>query len=74
MKVKKFKNISSNFKNINVYIKQYYKLYHKNITRDPDQIFLRKVIYPIIKNDNMSHISDPILRYSKNDILIPKNK
>jgi hypothetical protein len=71
--LKKFKELSTknNFKNINYYKEQYYNIYNKNIERQPDQIFLSKVIYPIIKNDNISHISYETLRYSDNDILIP---
>jgi hypothetical protein len=36
----------------------------------PDQQFLMEIIYPIIINDNISHISYESLRHSNNDILI----
>ena len=70
--VKKFKELSINynFKNIYYYKKYYYNIYNKDTERHPDQDFLQKIIYPIIKNDNISHISYECLRYSDNDILI----
>jgi hypothetical protein len=73
VKVKNFKKICTNLKNIDFYKTQYYKVYSKNIEKQPDQIFLKKIIYPIIKNNNLTHISDESLRFSKNDILIPKS-
>lgn len=71
--LKKIKNllINNNFKNINYYIEEYNNIYNKDVEKWPDQDFLQKFIYPIIKNDNISHISYENLRYSKNDILIP---
>ena len=73
--VKKFKELSihHNFKNINYYKEQYYHIYSKDVERWPDQDFLKKIIYPIIKNDNLSYISHENTRYSENDILIPIN-
>jgi hypothetical protein len=70
--VKKFKELSiyNNFKNIDYYKEYYYNIYNKHIERWPDQDFLQKIIYPIIRNDNISHISYESLRYSNNDILI----
>ena len=71
--VKKFKELSinHNFKNIDYYKDKYYNIYDKDMERWPDQCFLQNLIYPIIKNDNISHISYENLRYSENDILIP---
>lgn len=71
--VKKFKELSihHNFKNIDYYKEIYYNIYNKDVERWPDQDFLQKNIYPIIKNDNISHISYENLRFSENDILIP---
>ena len=73
--VKKFKVLCINydFKNINYYKEQYYNIYNKDIERWPDQDFLQKIIYPIIKYDNITHISYNNLRYSDNDILISIN-
>lgn len=68
--IKKFKNISNYFKNIDFYKENYYSRYDKNIDRWPDQQFLMEIIYPIIINDNMAHISYENLRHSNNDILI----
>jgi hypothetical protein len=70
--VKKFKEISlhHNFKNIDFYKNNYYNVYEKNVEKWPDQDFLRTIIYPIIKNDNLSHISYDNLRYSERDIMI----
>lgn len=71
--VKKFKELSfhHDFKNIDYYKEIYYNIYNKDVEKWPDQDFLQKIIYPIIKNDNISHISYESLRYSENDILIP---
>ena len=70
--VKQFRDISVHheFKKIDFYKDQYYHIYDKNIERWPDQDFLKKLIYPIIKNNNMTHISYDNLRFSSNDILI----
>jgi hypothetical protein len=73
--VKKFKELSTDydFKSINYYKEQYYNIYNKDIERCPDQDFLQKIIYPIIKYNNITHISYENLKYSTNDILIPIN-
>jgi hypothetical protein len=68
--IKKFKNISNDFKNIDFYKENYYSRYDKNMDRWPDQQFLMEIIYPIIINDNITHISYESLRHSNNDILI----
>ena len=75
VKVKEFKKLSKNknFKSINFYKERYYKLFDKNVEEQPDQHFLRELVWPIIKNNNMTHISDENVRYSKDDILIPKS-
>jgi hypothetical protein len=70
-KVKQFQE-RYKIKKINEYLNIYYKRFTKNIERQPDQYFLKENIYPLIKNDNMSHISFEFLRYSKEDIIINK--
>lgn len=73
--VKKIKPLldQNNFINIDYYKEQYYNIYNQDIERWPDQDFLKNIIYPIIKNDNLSHISYDNLRYSDNNILIAIN-
>jgi hypothetical protein len=71
--IKLFHNLIKNFKGIDFYKEKYYLLYDKNIDKQPDQIFLQEIIYPIIKNDNLTHISLESLRFSENDILIPQS-
>ena len=68
VKVKEF-NKKYKIKNIDEYILEYRKLYHKNIEKQPDQIFLRDKIWPLIKNDNYCHIALKELRYSDTDIV-----
>lgn len=58
---------------INNFISKYYTKYKNNQERGPDQYFLNEYIYPIIKNNNMTHISYESLRKSPNDILIDPN-
>ena len=72
--VKNFKQLSidKNFKSIDSYIDDYYNIYDKDVEKWPDQDFLQKIVYPIIKDDNVSHIAYSNLRYSKDDIMIPK--
>ena len=57
--IKKFKNLinNKNFKSIDEYLVMYYSKYDKNIVRGPDQDFLATHIYPVIKDNNMTHIS-----------------
>lgn len=73
--IKKFKEliIDKDFKNIDFYKEHYYYIYDKNREKWPDQQFLKEIIYPIIKDDNITHISYESVRYSPNDILIPTN-
>jgi hypothetical protein len=68
VKVKEF-NKNYNIKNINEYILEYRKLYHKNIQKQPDQHFLRDKIWTLIKNDNYCHIALEQLRYCDTDII-----
>jgi len=72
VKIKIFREKYVNYKNIDFYKNQYYGRYDKSVEKQPDQIFLKEIIYPFIKDDNLSHICDEILRFSENDILIPK--
>jgi len=37
-----------------------------------DQYFLKIVFWPMIKNNNISHISDESVRFTKNDIIVDK--
>ena len=60
------------FQPIDYYKNQYYERYHKDVEKQPDQTFLTEFIYPLIKDDNVSHISEEGLRYSEHDKLIPK--
>lgn len=73
--VKRFKSLSFNygFKNIDFYLSQYYNFFDKNTEKWPDQQFLKDIIYPIIKNDNLSHISYENVRYSNEDVLVLAN-
>ena len=73
--IKKFKEltIDKDFKNIDFYKEYYYSIFDKNREKWPDQQFLKEIIYPIIKDNNITHISYENLRYSINDILIPIN-
>jgi hypothetical protein len=68
VKVKDF-NKKYNIKNIDEYILEYRKLYHKNIQKQPDQHFLRDNIWPLIKNDNYCNIALEQLRYCDKDIV-----
>lgn len=65
------------FQNIDIkkYIEIYRKKYKKNTKkfRDADQYFLRKEIWPLIKNNHMAHISWKHLKYTDNDILIKRD-
>ena len=70
-KVKQFQE-RYNIKKIDDYINIYYKRFKKKIKKNPDQYFLKENIYPLIKNDNMSHISLEYVRYSEKDIIINK--
>jgi len=70
-KVRQF-NERYKIKPIDEYLKFYYSKFQKNVEKQPDQYFLKENIYPLIKNDNMSHISFEFLRYSKEDIKINK--
>jgi len=54
--IKLFNNLIKDFKGINYYKEKYYLIFNKNVDRQPDQTFLREIIYPIIKNDNLIHI------------------
>lgn len=74
--LKKFKELHINydFKGINYYKEHYYNIYNKDIEKQPDQYFLQEIVYPIIKYDNITHISYESLRYSDNDILISVNE
>jgi hypothetical protein len=71
VKVKKFQQLSSkkNFKKIDFYIKHYYK----NHQKQSDQFFLRDIVWPIIKNNHMAHISNGGRRHTPNDIEIPRS-
>ena len=77
-----FKNLinNKNFKLIDEYIKTYYEIYDKDKEKyndaqfnGVDQVFLCTIIYPIIKDNNMTHISYESVRISPNDILIGPN-
>ena len=68
VKVKDFNN-KYKIKTIDEYITDYKKKYHKNIDKFPDQYFLRDVIWPLIKDDNYSHIALERLRHTKTDIV-----
>jgi hypothetical protein len=68
VKVKDFNN-KYKIKTINEYITDYKKKYHKNIDKFPDQYFLRDIIWPLIKDDNYSHIALERLRHTKTDIV-----
>ena len=65
----KFRKIS-NLQPIQYYMELYYKKYHKNIEKWPDQTFLCGYVWNIVKNDQMAHISYNKLRFSKTDIFI----
>jgi len=71
-KVKKFQELSKNhdLKPIDFYKKKFYELYPRDQERQPDQIFLKDYIFPIIKDSNLTHISFEELRYLDTDILI----
>ena len=60
----------SALKSIDYYKELYYKQYPKNINKNPDQIFLKEFIYPLVKDDILVHISLESIRMSKDDILI----
>jgi hypothetical protein len=68
VKVKEF-NKKYNIKDIDEYILEYRNKYHKNIEKQPDQIFLKDNIWPLIKNDNYCHIALKELKYSDTDII-----
>ena len=70
IKVKNFKNKNKDYKNINFYLNLYYKKFSKNKIKGPDQSFLGAIIYPMIKNDNLTHIAYESVRFNKRDILI----
>lgn len=55
---------------IDYYKENLYLRFQNNIERWPDQIFLKEIIYPLIKDDNLTHISYDNLRFSNNDVLI----
>jgi hypothetical protein len=69
VKLKEF-NKKYKIKNIDEYILEYRKLYHKHINRNTDQFFLKEKIWPLIKNDNYAHIALEKLRYTDKDIVI----
>lgn len=73
--VQKFKEliVNAGFKSIDFYKEHYYLIFDKNREKWPDQQFLKEVMYPIIKDDNITHISCENVRYSPKDILIPSN-
>lgn len=71
VKIKEFNKIAK-INKINEYIQEYYKYYPKDQERQPDQLFLREIIYPFIKNNNLTHISLEELRYSDKDIIIQR--
>lgn len=74
--IQKFKEliVNKDLKSIDFYKEHYYCIFDKNREKWPDQQFLKEVIYPIIKDDNITHISCETVRYSQNDVLIPPNK
>lgn len=68
VKVKEFNKIS-NLNKIDYYKENFYKIFDKNRVKQPDQLFLREYVWPLIKNNNMAHIALEKLRYTKDDIL-----
>lgn len=68
IKVKEFNKIS-NLKKIDYYKENFYKRFNKNQDRQPDQIFLKEYIWPLIKDNHMAHIALENLRFTKEDIL-----
>ena len=46
-----------------------HNFHNPNQDRQPDQIFLKEYIWPLIKNNHMAHIALEKLRYNKEDIL-----
>lgn len=72
VKVKEF-NSKYKIKTIDEYISDYKNIYHKNYRNAPDQYFLRDKIWPLIKDDNYSHIALERLRHTKLDILTDYN-
>ena len=68
VKVKEFNKIS-NLKKIDHYKENFYKEFNKNLDRQPDQIFLKKYIWPLIKDNHMAHIALEELRFYKEDII-----
>jgi len=71
IKIKDFKKKNPSFQKIDYYKNLFYNRFDKNVEKQPDQIFLGEYIYPLIRNDNMTHICLESLRYSENDIIIP---
>ena len=75
-KVKSFHNLikesnNSKFKSIREHLVQYNDRHKMN--KQVDQIFLTEVIYPIIKDHMLAHISVPSVRYSDKDVLIKRH-
>ena len=62
------------FKDINFYIKDFQKIYNRNIAKQPDQAFLNKELFRKIKKHklHLTHISDESVRFTPDDILIDK--
>jgi len=56
---------------INSFVNQFHTFVDKNKDRGPDQDFLAASIFPIVHDNNITHISFENLRCSTNDILIP---
>ena len=73
VKVKEF-NKKYGKVDIDKHITNYKKCTPRNIKKNTDQAFLKKIIYPKIIKDNMAHVSLKGLKRSNNDILIPSVK
>lgn len=67
VKVKEFNKINK-IKKLDEYILEFNKGFINN--KQVDQIFLMKIIWPLIKDNHMAHIALESLRYTKEDILI----
>ena len=66
VKVKKFNKINK-IKKLDEYILEFNKEFINN--KQVDQIFLMKIIWPLIKDNHMAHIALENLRFTKEDIL-----
>jgi hypothetical protein len=57
-------------KTIREYKESFYKIYPKGMDRQPDQIFLGKVIWPLIREDNMAHVGNKRCLFLPSDLVV----